>query len=455
MSPTAPPHEPQYDDDARARWAAEADKAPYRTPFVPTAPASCTAPPAPARRQDPGGRPSGRRLRPQPADAHPRGRAGRQRHLARRLGCDPDLVETAALAHDLGHPPFGHPGSARSTSSCDAAGGFEGNAQTLRILTRLESKAVDADGHGVGLNLTRAVLGCEHQVPLVTRRRPAAHGAHTGTARLAPSGSSVSTPTTSRSSCGPGQAPTSGRRCLEAQVMDLSDDVAYSVHDIEDGVVAGRIDLAWLSDAGLQREVWETVRAWYLPEAGDDLLAAALERMLARKAGPTRRTTGAGHSRRAEEPHLAVDRAVLLGRDPGHRGGVRAGSARPLRRGPGRPRGDLVGDRRAQGHRRPPRHAGRGQGRAARRAAAGHRRGGRRAPRPSAARARAAVRGRLGRSRRRRRPVGSSSTRSPASPTPRSWRGAGPWSDRCGALHTPRGRPGTWVDGHRLRAWQA
>ena len=72
---------------------------------------------------------------------------------------------------------------------------------------------------------------------------------------------------------------TTGVRCVEAQVMDLSDDVAYSVHDLEDGVVAGKVDLAWLRDAGARAEVWQTVRDWYLPDVQDDELDEALARL--------------------------------------------------------------------------------------------------------------------------------------------------------------------------------
>jgi dGTPase len=85
-----------------------------------------------------------------------------------------------------------------------------------------------------------------------------------------------------RAGRGSGEGPAgtgSRRRCLEAQVMDLADDVAYSVHDVEDGIVAGRIELGALRDPGLRHDVWETVQDWYLPGVAADELEDALRRI--------------------------------------------------------------------------------------------------------------------------------------------------------------------------------
>ncbi len=204
------------------------------------------------------------------------------RDLARALGCHPDITETAALAHDLGHPPFGHNGERVLAELSQDCGGFEGNAQTLRLLSRLEAKTFDATGASVGLNLTRATLDACTKYPWSRDGAPGPGGVHAdGTPRFvvkfgvydddAPVFDWVREGVTGR------------RQCVEAQVMDLADDVAYSVHDVEDGIVAGRLELTRLDLDAL----WETVRAWYLPDSTDDELSAALASMRRQESWPT------------------------------------------------------------------------------------------------------------------------------------------------------------------------
>jgi dGTPase len=189
------------------------------------------------------------------------------RELGAALGCDPDVVDTACLAHDLGHPPFGHNGERALAEAAVDIGGFEGNAQTLRILTRLEPKSVAVDGSPVGLNLTRASLDASTKYPWLHGKAPRAtskFGAYTDDAEVF---------TWLR-----GAAP-ENRPCVEAQVMDFADDVAYSVHDVEDAVVAGHVRLDWLEQAEIRARVAEQVRAWYVPDATDDAVGAALQRL--------------------------------------------------------------------------------------------------------------------------------------------------------------------------------
>jgi dGTPase len=155
------------------------------------------------------------------------------REIGAALGADPDIVDAAGLAHDIGHPPFGHNGETALDLVAAGCGGFEGNAQTLRVLTRLEAKVLHPDGQPAGLNLTRAVLDATCKYPWPRRTDTPKFGYYAADeAAFAWLRDGVA----------------DGRRCLEAQVMDWADDVAYSVHDVEDGVHSGLIRLADMSD---------------------------------------------------------------------------------------------------------------------------------------------------------------------------------------------------------------
>ena len=179
------------------------------------------------------------------------------RELGASLGCDPDLVDTACLAHDLGHPPFGHNGELALDRAAERCGGFEGNAQSFRLLVRLEPK-VD----GAGLNLTRATLDAATKYPWTKddRRKFGVYDDDVDTFRwVRPDGGE--------------------RRPVESQVMDWSDDVAYSVHDVEDGILGGLIDLEVVrrpedraAVAELAAEHYSDAGAWELEEIWTSLL---------------------------------------------------------------------------------------------------------------------------------------------------------------------------------------
>ncbi len=196
------------------------------------------------------------------------------REFGAALGCDADLVDTACLAHDLGHPPFGHNGEEALDAIAADIGGFEGNAQTLRILTRLEAKRWHPDGRPAGLNLTRASLDAATKYPW-------ARGESVWeTTKFGVYATDRPVYEWFREGVDPGV------RCIEADVMDWSDDVAYSVHDIEDAIASRTIDPRLLHSPRDVAVAYGVARSAYAPDLDEDDFARALDRLLATGAIP-------------------------------------------------------------------------------------------------------------------------------------------------------------------------
>ena len=181
------------------------------------------------------------------------------RELGAALGADPDLMEGACLAHDIGHPPFGHNGEEVLNQLAHSCGGFEGNAQSLRLLIRLEAKTVLADGKSVGLNLTRASLDAATKYPwsrVVNAKKFGVYEDDLEIFNWYRSGVE------------------SGKTSIEAQIMDWSDDVAYSVHDMEDSLVSGQIKLDQLSND--LPKLFKVAKDMYLEDITEAEMATAL-----------------------------------------------------------------------------------------------------------------------------------------------------------------------------------
>lgn len=169
------------------------------------------------------------------------------RSIARLLGLDEDLTEAIALAHDLGHPPFGHAGEAALNEVMAGHGGFDHNIQSLRVVTKLERRYPDYDG----LNLTRETLDgiAKHNGPLA------------GPNAIAPQPADGWLLGELFPLMGGMRPDLQGG--LEAQAAAIADDIAYASHDIEDGLRAGLLQIEALSRAPLTDRILARIRTDY------------------------------------------------------------------------------------------------------------------------------------------------------------------------------------------------
>jgi dGTPase len=212
------------------------------------------------------------------------------RTISRALGLDEDLAETVALAHDLGHTPFGHAGEEALNAEMARFGGFSHNDQTLRVLTRLERRYAPFDG----LNLTWEALEgtVKHNGPLrgAALDRP-----------VPPTIAEYDRHHPLDLDSFPG---------AEAQVAALADDIAYNNHDIDDGLRAGLFAVADLADVPLVGPVFQSVASRHPGIEESRLIHEAIRRMIDRMVGDLIAETG---SRLAESKVKSVDEVRALG----------------------------------------------------------------------------------------------------------------------------------------------
>lgn len=189
------------------------------------------------------------------------------RELGDALGCDADLVETACLVHDIGHPPFGHNGEEALHQAALDIGGFEGNAQTFRLLTRLESKTI-RDNRSIGLNLTRATLDAATKYPWAFDGKNSKFGFYQEDQEIF---DWVRKDITTKD------------KVFEAQVMDIADDIAYSVHDIEDAIYGKHFNPNSLNAKEEFDEVVKVAKSEYAADLSNDQLSQALSYLISQE----------------------------------------------------------------------------------------------------------------------------------------------------------------------------
>jgi dGTPase len=185
------------------------------------------------------------------------------RAIARTLRVDEDLTEALALAHDLGHPPFGHAGERALDAVMQGAGGFDHNAQSLRVVTALEKKYARFDG----LNLTWETLEglVKHNGPLA------------GANAVKPK---QPVPEPILDYCAKQDLELATFASVEAQSAALADDIAYNNHDIDDGYRAGLFSFAELAEVPIAGRALDEVRHAYPGIDGPRLLYEAIRRLI-------------------------------------------------------------------------------------------------------------------------------------------------------------------------------
>jgi len=188
------------------------------------------------------------------------------RALARTLRVDEDLAEGLALAHDLGHPPFGHAGERALDAAMTGAGGFDHNAQSLRVVTELEKKYARFDG----LNLTWETLEglVKHNGPLMGPNA-ARHGKAV-----------TPVPESILLYCAKQDLELATFASVEAQAAALADDIAYNNHDIDDGFRAGLFTFAELAEVPIARRALAEVRTAHPGIDGTRLLYESIRRLI-------------------------------------------------------------------------------------------------------------------------------------------------------------------------------
>ena len=210
------------------------------------------------------------------------------RTIARALGLNEDLVEAIALAHDLGHTPFGHAGQDALNACMREFGGFEHNLQSLRVVDLLEERYASFPG----LNLT-----------FETREGILKHCSRTNARKIGPLGA---------------RFLDGGQPSLEAQVANLADEIAYNNHDVDDGLRAGLLDIDTLTGATFFREQHEAVHARWPGLAGRRVVHETVRAMINRQATDLLDTSRAAID--AADPRSVDDvrghRTALIGFSP-------------------------------------------------------------------------------------------------------------------------------------------